>query len=161
MAWPMSPASTRCVASTSRRTWPRPTHWPGWPRAVPAEPVTNAHAYLARQQKFAEAHGLAGWLIEIGLARALLHQAEGKVEEARRTLRPALAVDSGAANITVRLPQDVGVRVEVDAGPTVVDAPDLTKNGNVYTNDAYGAADVTLNVKMDAGIGWINLDVVD
>jgi len=73
----------------------------------------------------------------------------------------AVAVDSGAANITVQLPKDVGVRVEVEAGPTVVDAPGLTKNGNVYTNAAFGVADVTLNIKMDAGIGWINLDVVE
>lgn len=71
----------------------------------------------------------------------------------------AVTVDSGAANITVRLPPpEVGVRVEVDAGPTVVDAPGLTKNGNVYTNAAYGVSNVTLNIKMDAGIGWINLD---
>lgn len=72
-----------------------------------------------------------------------------------------VVVDSGAANISVRLPQNVGVRVQVDAGPTVVDAPDMTKNGNVYINAAYGASAVTLNVKMDAGIGWINLDVVE
>jgi predicted small secreted protein len=72
-----------------------------------------------------------------------------------------VTVDSGAANISLRLPQNVGVRGEVDAGPTVVDAPDLTRNGNVYTNAAYGVSAVTLSVKMDAGIGWINLDVVD
>lgn len=72
-----------------------------------------------------------------------------------------VTVDSGAANISVRLPQNVGVRVEVDAGPTVVDAPDMTKNGNVYTNAAYGASNVTLRIKMDAGVGWINLDVVE
>lgn len=72
-----------------------------------------------------------------------------------------VVVDSGAANISVRLPQAVGVRVEVDAGPTIVDAPGLTKNGNVYTNAAYGVSDVTLNVKMDAGIGLISLDVVE
>jgi hypothetical protein len=72
-----------------------------------------------------------------------------------------VAIDSGAANISVRLPQDVGVRVEVDAGPTIVNAPGLTKNGNVYTNAAHGISDVTLNVKMDAGIGLISLDVVE
>lgn len=72
-----------------------------------------------------------------------------------------VSVDSGAANISVRLPQNVGVRVEVDAGPTVVDAPDMTKNGNVYTNAAYGVSPVTLRIEMDAGIGWINLDVVE
>lgn len=72
-----------------------------------------------------------------------------------------VTVDSGAANLSVRLPKDVGVRVEVNAGPTLVDALGLTKNGNVYTNAAYGVSDVTLNVKMDAGIGVINLAVAE
>jgi len=70
-----------------------------------------------------------------------------------------VAVDTGAANVTVRLPGEVGVRVEVSTGPTVVNAPGLSKNGNVYTNAAYGVSEVTLHVNMDAGIGWINLEV--
>jgi predicted small secreted protein len=73
----------------------------------------------------------------------------------------SVTVDSGAANVSVRLPQDVGVRVEVNAGPTVVNAPGLSKNGNVYTNAAYGVSDVTLNVTMDAGVGLINLAVAE
>lgn len=60
-------------------------------RGAPAEALSHAQAYLARQEKFAAAHGLAGWLIEIGLARAVLYQAVGRGEEALRMLRPALA----------------------------------------------------------------------
>jgi len=69
--------------------------------------------------------------------------------------------DSGAAEITLRLPKDVGVRVEVEEGPTAVNAPGLTKDGNVYTNDAYGVSDVTLQIKMQSGIGQINLEVAE
>lgn len=72
-----------------------------------------------------------------------------------------VAIESGAANVSVRLPKDVGVRVEVDAGPTLVDAPGLTQDGNVYTNAAYGVSAVTLQIKMQAGIGWINLAVAE
>lgn len=72
-----------------------------------------------------------------------------------------IAINSGAANVSVRLPKDVGVRVEVNAGPTIVDAPSLTQEGNVYTNAAYGVSAVTLQIKMDAGIGWINLAVAE
>jgi hypothetical protein len=72
-----------------------------------------------------------------------------------------VAIDSGAANVSVRLPKDVGVRVEVDAGPTLVDAPGLTQDGNVYTNAAYGVSAVTLQVNMQAGIGRINLEVAE
>lgn len=60
-------------------------------RAESVEPFQHVHAYLTRQEKFAEVHGLAGWLIEIWLAQTLLYQAEGRVEEAQRTLRLALA----------------------------------------------------------------------
>jgi len=67
--------------------------------------------------------------------------------------------DIGAAVITMRLPKDVGVRVEIEEGPTAVSAPGLTKDGNVYTNDAYGVSDVTLQIKMQTGIGQINLEV--
>jgi len=68
------------------------------------------------------------------------------------------AIQTGAANITVRLPKDVGVRVEVVAGPTAINAFGLTKDGNVYTNAAYGVSDVTLQIKMEAGVGQINLE---
>ena len=68
-----------------------------------------------------------------------------------------VAFVSGAAEITVKLPKDIGVRVKVEAGPTLVNAPGLTKDGNVYTNAAYGTSDVTLQIDLQAGIGAINL----
>jgi hypothetical protein len=71
------------------------------------------------------------------------------------------SIEVGAAELTVRLPKDIGVRVEVEAGPTVVNAPGLTKDGNVYTNAAYGVSDVTLQIDLQAGIGAINLLEID
>jgi hypothetical protein len=70
-----------------------------------------------------------------------------------------VSVDTGAANIRLRLPRDVGVRVQVDAGPHTIETTDLTQDGNVYTNAAYGVSDVTMQVDMEIGIGKINLDV--
>lgn len=72
-----------------------------------------------------------------------------------------VAIDAGAAEVTVRLPRDVGVRVDVDAGPAVVSAPELAKTGNVYTNAAYGVADVTMEVDLSAGVGLVSLDLAD
>ena len=69
--------------------------------------------------------------------------------------------DTGAANITVRLPGVVGVRVEVEAGVSRIEASGLTKDGNVYTNAAYGTSEVTLHITIQAGIGQINLEVVE
>jgi N-terminal domain of toast_rack, DUF2154 len=69
------------------------------------------------------------------------------------------AIDVGAAEITVRLPRDVGVRVEVGTGVGTVNASGLTVDGNVYTNAAYGVSDVTLGLGIKAGVGRVNLEV--
>jgi LuxR family maltose regulon positive regulatory protein len=53
-------------------------------------PLADAHAYLARQEKFAEARDLIGWRIEIWILRALMNQAEGKPDDARRAIESAL-----------------------------------------------------------------------
>jgi len=70
-----------------------------------------------------------------------------------------VSIDTGAADINVRLPRDVGVRVEVERGASIVEASSLTQDGNVYTNAAHAASAVTLQVNMEAGIGRINLEV--
>jgi hypothetical protein len=70
-----------------------------------------------------------------------------------------VSIDAGVADLTVLLPRDVGVRIEVDRGPTMIDAPSLTKDGNIYTNAAYGVSDVTLHINLVAGIGQIYLEV--
>jgi hypothetical protein len=72
-----------------------------------------------------------------------------------------VSIEAGAASLTVRLPSDIGVRVVVDRGPTVIEASGLTKDGNVYTNAAYGVSDVTLQIDLQAGIGAINLLEID
>ena len=68
-------------------------------------------------------------------------------------------IETGAADVTVRLPSDVGVRVEVESGPTAVTATGFSKDGTTYTNAAYGVSDVTLRIKMQAGIGLIKLEL--
>jgi hypothetical protein len=68
-------------------------------------------------------------------------------------------VNSGAANVILRLPSEVGVRVEVEAGPHTIDTAGLAKDGDFYTNAAYGVSEVTLQVEVEAGIGHIDLEV--
>jgi LuxR family maltose regulon positive regulatory protein len=55
-----------------------------------AHSLADAHAYFARQEKFAKSHDLIGWLVEIWILRALMYHAEGKVDEARRMIESAL-----------------------------------------------------------------------
>lgn len=65
----------------------------------------------------------------------------------------------GLGEITLSLPSNVGVRVNVQTGIGGVDASGLTKDGNTYTNDAYGVSDVTLLIDVEGGVGQIHLEV--
>jgi hypothetical protein len=71
-----------------------------------------------------------------------------------------VAIDSGAANITVLLPADIGVHIDIDAGPTAIQTTGLTRDGEFYVNDAYGVSPVTQQIKLATGIGVVNLVIV-
>jgi hypothetical protein len=70
-----------------------------------------------------------------------------------------VVIDSGATDITLKLPSAIGVRVEINSGRTTVAASGLTQEGNTYINAAYGVSDVTLHVTMSPGSGRIDLEV--
>lgn len=63
------------------------------------------------------------------------------------------AIQGGLGMRTLILPADVGVRVKVEVGVGTVDATGLTKEGEYYTNDAYGQSDVTLYIDVEGGVG--------
>lgn len=69
------------------------------------------------------------------------------------------SLQGGVGEMTLILPSEVGVRAVVNTGIGGVDTSGLNKDGNIYTNDAYGVSDVTLNIDIDGGVGQINLDV--
>lgn len=66
-------------------------------------------------------------------------------------------IDGGVGHIVLYLPESVGVRVAVDKGIGSVNARGFSKNNNVYTNDAYGESEITIEVKIDTGIGSVEL----
>jgi N-terminal domain of toast_rack, DUF2154 len=68
-------------------------------------------------------------------------------------------IEGGLGTRTLILPADVGVRVKVEVGVGTVDAAGLTKEGEYYTNDAYGQSDVTLNIQVEGGVGQTDLRV--
>jgi len=70
-----------------------------------------------------------------------------------------VSINTGAANTTLWLPRNVGVRVRVEPGPNIIDAAGLTKDGNFYTNAAYGVSKVTWQIDLQPGIGLIKLEV--
>jgi hypothetical protein len=68
-------------------------------------------------------------------------------------------IEGGLGNVHLRLPGDVGARIEIEPGVGIVDASSLTRDGNIYTNDAYGVSDASLRIHIDGGVGRINLDL--
>ena len=69
------------------------------------------------------------------------------------------SIKGGVGGLKVTLPRDVGVRVEAESGLGAVGAPGFDRDGDIYTNDAYGRTDVTLDIKLDVGVGGIELNL--
>ncbi|HLV44143.1 MAG TPA: toast rack family protein [Aggregatilineales bacterium] len=72
-----------------------------------------------------------------------------------------VSVSGGVGEVTLLLSNDVGARVTVRGGLGSVEAAGFTQDGSVYTNDAYGTADVSLNIIVEGGVGQINLQLVE
>jgi hypothetical protein len=62
-------------------------------------------------------------------------------------------------NLTVKLPAEMGVSIEMDIGAVNVNANSLTVNENGYVNQIYGIAPHTLTLKLKAGSGSVTLVV--
>ena len=63
----------------------------------------------------------------------------------------AASIEGGVGEATVRLPGEVGVRVNAEG---------FRREGEAYVNDAYGDSNVSLKVDVQGGVGSINLEVV-
>lgn len=70
-------------------------------------------------------------------------------------------ITGGVGQLIIYLPSDVGVIVDVELGIAAIDARGLQKDGNTYTNDAYGESEVTLRIEIEGGIGDIRLEVLE
>jgi hypothetical protein len=68
-------------------------------------------------------------------------------------------INGGVGSGRIYLPADVGVRARVQGGIGSVDVHGLSKQGGVYTNDAYGKSSVTIDIDINAGIGSLDLRV--
>ncbi len=64
-------------------------------------------------------------------------------------------VTAGIGSLTLRLPDDVGIEVEVDGMSNVTS--DLRRSGDVYVNDAFGEAETELHIQIATGLGSVEL----
>ncbi len=63
----------------------------------------------------------------------------------------------GIGALHLRLPRDVGIRLEVKGGLGNVEAPDLKQEGRVYTNALFEQTDYHLNFDIKAGMGSVEI----
>lgn len=72
------------------------------------------------------------------------------------------SVEAGVGQLTLRLPEDVGVRVtgrHGGIGDFVADSG-FTADGDAFVNDAYGTASTTIEISIKRGIGEVKLETV-
>jgi len=67
----------------------------------------------------------------------------------------------GLGQLTLRLPKDVGVAIEVDRFLASFDRVGLTKAGSSYLSDGYDAADTKLHITLKAVLGDIDIEWVE
>jgi hypothetical protein len=105
-------------------------------------------------------------IVGIGNAGPEQAQIQGGVGDITLDLTGAWArsaqvdVTAGVGALSLRLPDNAGVRVEVEGGLSNVDVSGLRRSDDAYVNDAYGEADIELDISITAGIGQIDLTEV-
>ncbi|MFN2190154.1 MAG: toast rack family protein [Candidatus Promineifilaceae bacterium] len=70
-------------------------------------------------------------------------------------------VKGGVGRVTLILPRESGVRISTQGLLSKITAPKLINHEGVYTNDAFGRSDTAMNIKIEAGIGEIVLELGD
>ncbi len=64
-------------------------------------------------------------------------------------------VEGGVGRCVLTLPDDVGIRVDVERGITHVDVRGLERRGDLYFNELYGTGGIDIDLKVRAGVGSI------
>lgn len=66
-------------------------------------------------------------------------------------------IKSGIGDTTLRLPQNVGVRIQSTVGLGSIQTQNLNWDSQAYTNALYGQSAVSLDITIEGGMGKINL----
>jgi hypothetical protein len=97
---------------------------------------------------------LTGLLLQVGAGKTTVDLTGDYAQDF------AASIEGGVGEATVLLPSEVGVKAKAEGGLGKINAKGLQRVGDSYVNDAYGEADVNLNVDVEGGVGEINLKVV-
>jgi len=70
-------------------------------------------------------------------------------------------IEGGIGRAEILLPEDIGVRLRIDGGLGSINAPGFTKDGDVFRNEAWGKTSTGIDLEIEAGIGEINLRLIN
>jgi len=99
-------------------------------------------------------------LRDVPITRLELHMGAGHVMvdlTGNRAKDVDADIQGGVGEALVRLPRNVGVDAHASGGIGGILAPGLKKEGDEYTNDAFGKAPVTIRLRVQGGVGSIKL----
>lgn len=97
---------------------------------------------------------------QVDLRGLELHMGVGKVDldlSGTPTRSYRVEVKGGVGEATIRLPRNVGVKVNAGGGIGGVHAEGLKNDGRHYTNSLYGKNPITVEVSAHGGVGAIHL----
>ncbi len=66
-------------------------------------------------------------------------------------------IEGGVGSAIIRLPRDVGVRVDASGGIGSVNEDGLHREGGAYENDVFGKTPTSIDMTVHGGVGEINL----
>lgn len=99
-------------------------------------------------------------LRDVKVKRLNMRMGAGEVEldlSGDRSVSVEGSIRGGVGSGMIYLPANIGVRARIHGGLGSISAPGFTKNEHVYTNEAYGKTDVSIDLEIHAGIGSIDL----
>lgn len=85
---------------------------------------------------------------------------EGRIDLSGTTADLTADVEAGIGKLKLLVPSDVGVRVEAEGGIGHIQAKGLTSNGEAWTNDAWGKSKASILIKVEGGIGEVEIETV-
>jgi hypothetical protein len=94
---------------------------------------------------------LTALLIEVGAGNTTIDLGSALDRDLNATIR------GGVGQLSVKLPDEMGVRVSADTGLGGLSNSGLRREGEYYVNDAYESAPNTLFLDISAGVGAIQL----
>lgn len=141
----------------THENWPWQDHQNRWNLFLNPEVPTDLSVDVGAGKTLLVLGGLT--LTDLDVATGVGETTLDLTGDWRRDLR--MRVTGGVGELMVRLPDDVGVRIEANVGAGDLDTDGLRRDGDYYVNDVYGQTERTITIEIDYAAGDITLEVAD